>query len=584
MTRTLRTLAAKLLVGAATLFPLTLPAASAQDRQPQNAVPEAKKLTAKEQHAKLLKATGWIQQRDGDRVIGHGTGGIIDLKRRLMVTNDHVVTGQDVVWVVFPKYKDGKLVREESEYVGEKGVKAVVIDRDYTRDLAVIQLESLPEGMAALPLAANEPEEGDAVRTIGGYTNGSDNLVFGGVGGEVRTVGANGGANLTGKVRVVLTTVSINGGNSGGPLINEAGDLVAVNSYSVTFGPTGRAVSNVNGHISVKELKAYLAEIDPLVEPKGADEFSVRANRKRNAGRVDAALLDLRDALKADAKHMPALVLRAMVLNEKKDNRTALIDANNAVEVNPNEYAALLVRGRILGELKKYDAAIDDLSKAIGIDPEKGFAYNDRAIVLENSGQFADADADYTRAIEKNSKDEVFFSNRGDNRRVNLKKSEDAAKDYARALELNPGATKVVNRLGLCFMDLEKYDVAAQVFTKACQMEKNHLTYRFNLANALERNEQFKEAIEVATAVIKQAGEEKNTAKLCGGFYVRARACRGLKMYDQAVSDATNSLKFCQTDEDRVFALRCRAKAYELAGNTENAEADYAAANKLEKK
>jgi S1-C subfamily serine protease len=133
MTRTIRTLAAKLILcGAASIAPFALPTvAYAQQNAPTNTVPEAKKLSAKEQHQQLLKSSGWIQLRSGEQTLSHGTGWVLDAERRLMVTNDHVVAGQDTVWVVFPKYKDGKLVRQETDYAGEKGVKATVIDRDF---------------------------------------------------------------------------------------------------------------------------------------------------------------------------------------------------------------------------------------------------------------------------------------------------------------------------------------------------------------------------------------------------------------------------------------------------------------------
>lgn len=190
MTRTIRTLAAKLFLGGACFAPLAAPAvALAQPANAPQTVPEAKKLTAKELHQKLLRSSGWIQQRDGDRILSHGTGWVLDAGRKLMVTNDHVVAGQDTVWVLFPKYKEGKLVRERAEYDAEKGIKATVIDRDRTRDLAVIQLDTLPDGIAALPLAADEPEETDTVRTIGGYTNGNEEMVFGSVAGRCGALG-----------------------------------------------------------------------------------------------------------------------------------------------------------------------------------------------------------------------------------------------------------------------------------------------------------------------------------------------------------------------------------------------------------
>ena len=86
-------------------------------------------------------------------------------------------------------WKDGKLVREESAYARIGGVKAIVIDRDENRDLALLMLESLPDACHGLKVADAEPEEGDTVRMIGGFTLGGKGVVWGAVRGEVRTVG-----------------------------------------------------------------------------------------------------------------------------------------------------------------------------------------------------------------------------------------------------------------------------------------------------------------------------------------------------------------------------------------------------------
>ena len=113
MTRTIRSLFAKALVGGALLAPFAAPAFAQTPAPQNNAVPQGQKKTAKELHAVLLKSTGWIQARDGNRTLSHGTGWILDAERKLMVTNDHVVGGKDEVFVVFPKYENGKLVLQQ---------------------------------------------------------------------------------------------------------------------------------------------------------------------------------------------------------------------------------------------------------------------------------------------------------------------------------------------------------------------------------------------------------------------------------------------------------------------------------------
>ena len=579
MTRTIRTLAAKLFIGTACFAPLVLPAAAvAQTNTPTNAVPEAKKLSAKEQHQKLLKGSGWIQQRNGEgQILSHGTGWVLDGDRKLMVTNDHVVSGQDAVWVVFPKYKDGKLVREESEYRGEKGVKAVVIDRDRTRDLAVIQLESLPEGVAALPLAADEPEEGDAVRTIGGYTNGSDNLVFGGVGGEVRTVGTNGGLHGSGKVRVVLSTVSINGGNSGGPLVNEAGELVAVNSYTVNTGPTGRAVMNVNGHISIKELKTYLAEVDPLVAPKGAKEFVARGERKLTAGRNDAAVKDFSAALGKDDKNAQALYLRGKAFTAAGDPRTGLDDLSAAIKLDGERYEFRVARGTAQRALGKVDEAMSDFSAAIRSDPSQWEGYNQRGLTQFNAGKLAEAEEDFGRAIEKGEGVALLWANRGE-ARFSQKKFADAAADFAKAADLDPANSGYLMGLGNCLLNGGKPVKAAEVFVEAANRYGNPV-FLTKAGSALLASGDAKQAVKLYTDAIKAFGDKGSAVNVASAYMGRGIAQKELKNYKEAADDLTKAIDL--TGGKNGYAYLERGLAYQANGQGNAADDDFKAAEKL---
>ena len=577
MTRTIRTLAAKLLVGGACLAPLALPAAALAD-QPNAplTVPQARKLTPKEQHQRLLKSSGWIQQRAGDKILSHGTGWVLDAERKLMVTNDHVVQGQDVVWVVFPKYKDGKLVRERAEYDGEKGVKATVVDRDRGRDLAVIQLESLPDGTAALPLADAEPEEFDPVRTIGGYTNGSEELVFGGVGGEVRTVGVNGGLHGNGKVRVVLSSVGINDGNSGGPLVNEAGELVGVNSYTVLRGWNGSEVKDTSGHISVKELQAYLAVVDPLVAPTAAG-LVARGERKLTAGRYDAAVKDFSAALAKDEANAKALYLRGKAFTDKGDARTALEDLNAAVKLDGGNAKYRIARGQAHRALGKTEEAVGDFSAAIRTDPSDWEGYNQRGITHYRANKMADAEADFARAIEKEPGLAVAWANRGE-ARFSQKKYADAVQDFARAAELEPANAGYVAALGNSLINAGKPQKAVEVFVEAARKYGNPAflsragTARLAAGEYTLARDQFTEAL-------RAFGDKGKPADVALAYQGRGIAQRELKNYKEAIDDCTKAIDL--NSGKNGYDYLERGRAYRANGQANAAEDDFKAAERL---
>src|SRR4051794_23955270 len=110
-----------------------------------------------EVHARLLKSTAWVRTTTE----GVGTGWVVDAKRRWLVTNLHVVGDQDRVEAIFPVERDGRVVAERQYYLENqaalheqgRAVKGKVILRRPASDLALVELEKLPEGIVALPLA-----------------------------------------------------------------------------------------------------------------------------------------------------------------------------------------------------------------------------------------------------------------------------------------------------------------------------------------------------------------------------------------------------------------------------------------------
>src|SRR5262249_29884936 len=145
------------------------------------------------------------------------------------------------VLLVFPIYKDGKLVAERSAYKEERGVRGKVLDTDVQRDLAVIQaIDPLPDGTEEIKLASESPEPSDSVHSIG--NPGASDALWAYTSGTVRQVHQWEYADLDferkrvveRKARVVQTQAPINPGDSGGPVVNDNGELVGVNSSAKT--------------------------------------------------------------------------------------------------------------------------------------------------------------------------------------------------------------------------------------------------------------------------------------------------------------------------------------------------------------
>jgi S1-C subfamily serine protease len=187
--------------------------------------------------------------------IGPASGWIVDAKKKWVITNWHVVRSFETVEVMFPAYEGKKLIRDQQYYMTKaKRFPAKVLSLDSERDLALIELASMPANVAELRLANASAEEGDLVHLIG---NASVNqALWGYASGKVRMVERQKKTfpDQTIDALTGLTDMATNGGDSGAPVVNNKGEVVGVNSW----GATPIAGGHVMGYIDVSELKAFL--------------------------------------------------------------------------------------------------------------------------------------------------------------------------------------------------------------------------------------------------------------------------------------------------------------------------------------
>lgn len=581
MSRFLRKWFARVLVGGACLLPLAIPAEVQAQLRSTEVAPIAKPMTPKELHQHLAHGVGWIRIFEGNTVTS-GTGWILDLNKKLMITNNHVVEDRDEVWVTFPMWKGGKLVTAESEYANSPKLKAVVIDRDANRDLALLRVESIPERMHALKLAADEPDEGEEIRTIGSFTTGGDGLVWGAVAGTVRACGPQelglGKQRRVKPVREVLSDARTNGGNSGAPIVNTAGEVVAVHFAWKYW------ANNVSRHVSVIELKAYLKESLPLVEPKTAAQFLTRAKRRLNANRPDAAIADASAALAKEPKLVAAMVIRGRAFLAKNQPQTALKDFNGALELDPDNYDILVARGEAHRAAGKSAEAICDFSTAICVDPESFLAYNERGLAHYRAQKYADAETDFGRAIDAAPKIAGLWGNRAEARFMQ-QKFEQAIPDWVKGTELAPGDPYFPNGLGMAYLKLKKFDAAAEAFASAVKIGDGVPLYTSNLGEALRLGGKHDAAVKAFTATIERRKKLQDSGVTiwpfiaAGDYYSRAQSWLALKRYKDAIEDLTKAIELTDGTAGLIFAER--ASAFEARGEKDAAEADRKAAEAL---
>ena len=205
-------------------------------------------------YSSTLKSTAWVLAKTGGET-SSGTGVLVDAGKKLLITNFHVVGDARAAVLFFPDLKNEKPVVSRQHYlknVKKLGIRGRVLGIDRKRDLALIELDRLPEGAQALPLAETSIGPGEEIQSIGN-TGSSDALwVF--TSGTVRSVYQKQFRTGAGEhdFMVVETQSPINSGDSGGPVVNNRGELVAI---SQAISPKARLVSY---SVDISEVKTFL--------------------------------------------------------------------------------------------------------------------------------------------------------------------------------------------------------------------------------------------------------------------------------------------------------------------------------------
>ncbi len=179
--------------------------------------------TRRDVSSTALSATQ-IYQRDSKGVVSikaitsdgedEGTGIVLN-ESGLILTNDHVIKGATSITI--DASGSSKITRS-----------ATIVGEEANEDLALIRVNPSGLGLEPLTLASSSSlQVGDSVYAIGNPYGLEETLTKGIVSALNREISAPDGSKITGAIQ---TDAALNPGNSGGPLLDEQGDVIGVNS------------------------------------------------------------------------------------------------------------------------------------------------------------------------------------------------------------------------------------------------------------------------------------------------------------------------------------------------------------------
>ena len=218
-----------------------------------------------------------------------GTGSVVAPGR--VLTNAHVVqddSGNNSKRILVFLREDNR--NDDSRRSYEKGRVARVLRSNPDLDLALLEVQGLPD-LAPIPLGnSKQMQIGDPVLAIGHPENGGLwSLTSGRIGSVIRNHG-----KIRGR-HVFQTETSLNRGNSGGPLLNESGLLVGINTSIARKAKDGLAITGVNFSVQSNVARDWLTRAGlklpaaPAVVPEDNAVAGIRRTQEAETSQVSTS-------------------------------------------------------------------------------------------------------------------------------------------------------------------------------------------------------------------------------------------------------------------------------------------------------
>jgi serine protease Do len=183
------------------------------------------------------------EQAQPRRGMSVGSGFVIDAEKGYVVTNNHVIVGEDPS---SPPADEIKVTLQN-----EKSFTATVVGRDVLADVAVLKIQPSPDLVAVTWGDSNAARVGEWVLAIGEPFALSGTVSAGIISARNRDIGGR-------YDNYIQTDASINKGNSGGPLFNMKGEVIGITS--LIYSPSGGSIGLGFAHPS-SEVRPIIAQL-----------------------------------------------------------------------------------------------------------------------------------------------------------------------------------------------------------------------------------------------------------------------------------------------------------------------------------
>ena len=215
----------------------------------------------------------------------------------------------------------------------------------------------------------------------------------------------------------LVYTINAAPGMSGGPVLNENGDLVGINGRAIPDLRTGTVTFvlgiGINTFLASNNTFHHQIISTTAGEKKDAVDFLRGGLDKVAKGDFTGAIALYNQAISLNPNLAEAYNNRGLARSKQQDFTSAIADYDRAISLNPNLVEAYNNRGLARSKQQDFTGAIADYDRAISLNPNLAEAYNNRGLARSGQKDLTSAIADYDRAISLNPNLAEAYANRG---------------------------------------------------------------------------------------------------------------------------------------------------------------------------
>ncbi|BAZ65830.1 MAG: tetratricopeptide repeat protein [Pelatocladus maniniholoensis HA4357-MV3] len=265
-------------------------------------------------------------------------------------------------------------------------------------------------------------------------------------------------------------------GMSGGPVLNEQGEVVGVHGrvddqLDVGIGTT---INLALRQIPILTANTGLtAPIKKVTAAPKSDDFYIKAKEKYTQKDYQGAIADYSTAIRLNPRYVYAYNNRGIVRSELGDNKGAVADYTQALRINPKFALAYSNRCNIRSDLGDHQGAISDCNQALKLNSNFAPAYLNRGKARRGLKDNQGAISDYNQALKLRPNYDKAYNNRG-NALSDLGDRQGAIDDYNQALQINPNYAEAYYNRGLVRSKLGDRQGAITDYTQAIKLKPNY--------------------------------------------------------------------------------------------------------------